>query len=158
MYAYKQLEDENPLFSFKTSLGVQYVLELTKDNFGCAYFNNLYSLSFYPTNTSSNKIKIDVKIQATISTIILDFLNNNKEALIHYICDSSDNRQYGRNRLFNAWFNQSNTSNAYSKLNINYQTPDIIYTLEFIFFSDSYTNTAIETNVVKQMDAFSEYK
>jgi len=158
MYQYKQIEDENPLFLFKTSLGVQYVLELTKDNFGCNYFNNLYSLSFYHTNDTSNKVKIDIKIQATISTIIIDFLNNNKEALIHYICDSSDNRQYGRNRLFNTWFNQSNTSNAYSKLNINYPTPDIMYTLEFIFFSGIYTNTDIETNVVAQLDVFSEYK
>ena len=158
MYTYKLIEDENPLFSFITDSGVKYVLELSKEDFGNNYFKDLYILSFYPTIKQGTKRINDIKIRATISQIIIDFLDNNKDALIHYICDSNDNRQYSRNRLFTKWFNESNTIDVYSKFNLNYPTEDLVYTLEFLFISGKYTSKDLEKKVKQQMNSFSDFK
>ena len=158
MYTYKLIEDENPLFSFVTDSGIKYVLELLKQNFDNIYFKDLYILSFYPVIQEGVKLTNDIKIKATISQIIIDFLDNNKDALIHYICDSNDNRQYSRNRLFSKWFNESNTVDVYSKFNLNYPTEDLIYTLEFLFLTNTYHIKELEKKVKQQMNAFSDYK
>ena len=158
MYIYKQIEDENPLFSFVTDSGVKYVLELLKQDFDNEYFKDLYILSFYPDVQEGVKLSNDIKIKATISQIIINFLKQNPKALVHYICDSIDNRQYSRNRLFTKWFNESNTINYYSKFNLNYPTVALVYTLEFLFISENYNIKELEKKVRQQMNAFSDYK
>lgn len=158
MYRYKQIEDENPLFSFITDTGVKYVLELLKQDFDNIYFKDLYILSFYPVIEKGIKLSNDIKIKATISQIIIDFLSHKEDALIHYICDSSDKKQYSRNRLFSKWFNESNTIDAYSKFNLNYPTEDLVYTLEFLFISKTYNSKELEKKVRQQMNIFSNYK
>lgn len=158
MYTYKQIEDENPLFSFVTDSGVKYVLELLKQDFDNEYFKDLYILSFYPDVQEGVKLSSDIKIKATISQIIIDFLNQNKQALVQYICDSIDNRQYSRNRLFTKWFNESNKINYYSKFNLNYPTAELIYTLEFLFITGNYNPKVLENKVRQQMNAFSDFK
>lgn len=158
MYTYKIIEDENPLFSFITDSGVKYVLELLKQDFDNIYFKDLYILSFYPVIQKGVKLSNDIKIKATISQIIIDFLDNNKDALIHYVCDSNDNRQYSRNRLFSKWFNASNTIDSYSKFNLNYPTEDLIYTLEFLFVTNTYQIKELEKKVKQQMNSFSDFK
>ena len=75
MYTYKLIEDENPLFSFVTDSGIKYVLELLKQNFDNIYFKDLYILSFYPVIQEGVKLTNDIKIKATISQIIIDFLD-----------------------------------------------------------------------------------
>ncbi|WP_298767071.1 DUF6169 family protein [uncultured Polaribacter sp.] len=104
----------------------------------------MYILSFYPVVNEGVKLSNDIKIKATISQIIIDFLDNNKDALIHYVCDSSDKRQYSRNKLFSKWFNESNTINVYSKFNLNYPTEDLFYTLEFLFITNTYQIKELE--------------
>lgn len=158
MYTYKLIEDENPLFSFKTDAGTKYVLELQRQDFDNNYFKDLYILSFYPVIEEGTKHINDIKIRATISQVIIDFLDTNKNALIHYICDSNDNRQYSRNRLFSQWFNASNTVDVYSKFNLNYPTEDLVYTLEFLFISGKYISKDLEKKVKQQMNIFSNYK
>jgi hypothetical protein len=158
MYTYKIIEDENPLFSFITASGVKYVLELLKQDFDNIYFKDLYILSFYPVVNEGVKLSNDIKIKATISQIIIDFLDNNKDALIHYVCDSSDKRQYSRNRLFSKWFNESNTIDVYSKFNLNYPTEDLFYTLEFLFITNTYQIKELEKKVKQQMNSFSDFK
>lgn len=158
MYTYKLIEDENPLFSFVTDSGVKYVLELLKQDFDNIYFKDLYILSFYPVVSEGVKLSNDIKIKATISQIIIDFLENNKDALIHYICDSNDNRQYSRNRLFSKWFNESNTVDIYSKFNLNYPTVDLVYTLEFLFVTNTYQIKELEKKVKQQMNSFSDHR
>ena len=44
----------------------------------------------------------------TIANIFEEFCQNTQEAIIVYICDSSDGRQIIRHRKFNAWFNEYN--------------------------------------------------
>lgn len=158
MYTYKLIEDENPLFSFITDAGIRYVLELSKEDFDNNYFKELYILSFYPDVQKGVKLSNDIKIKSTISQIIIHFLDNNKDALIHYICDSNDNRQYSRNRLFSKWFNESNTVDVYSKFNLNYQTDDFLYTLEFLFVTNTYQIKELEKKVKQQMNSFSDFK
>lgn len=45
------------------------------------------------------------KIKDTIIAIIEDFFIANQDVLL-YICDTSDNREAARNRLFLRWFEQ----------------------------------------------------
>lgn len=160
MYKYTQKEDENPLFTFITDSGVTYILELSTYELGNPFFKNLYSLSFYPV-TNINKINKpidDVKIKTTILNILTEFLENNQQGIIQYICDSSDNRQNSRNRLFNKWFNEVDNRESYNKLNLNYETEEIAYNLEFIFSSTSYKIEELKEQISAQMEEFSEYK
>ena len=160
MYKYTQKEDENPLFTFITDSGVTYILELSTYEFENPFFKNLYSLSFYPiTNISRvNKPIDDVKIKATILNILTQFLESNQQCIIQYICDSLDNRQHSRNRLFNKWFQEANNSKFYHKLNLNYETEEINYNLEFIFSSNSYNIEDIKESINLQLEEFSEFK
>lgn len=50
----------------------------------------------------------DNKIKDTIIAIIEDFFIENQDVLL-YICDTSDNREAARNRLFLRWFKQCST-------------------------------------------------
>jgi hypothetical protein len=50
----------------------------------------------------------DKKTSITIANIFEEFCQNVQEAIIVYICDSSDGRQMIRHRKFNAWFNEYN--------------------------------------------------
>jgi Family of unknown function (DUF6169) len=50
----------------------------------------------------------DKKTSITIANIFEQFYQNLQDAIIVYICDSSDGRQMIRHRKFNAWFNEYN--------------------------------------------------
>lgn len=155
MYNYKQLEDEYPLFIFKTKSYLTYIVSLIPENFNNPYFNNLYALDFSEINNRSDSH--DEFIKPTILKIINEFLISNPYALLHYVCDSVDGKQEYRKRLFKHWYSNHNTKNL-SKLTINYPTQDINYSLEFIFHSDYYKLEELQEKVITQMNEFSNQK
>lgn len=55
--------------------------------------------------------------------ILTTFLDNNKNSLI-YVCDNLDNRQQGRYRKFDRWFEKSKTP-LIEKYDIDFSVHDI---------------------------------
>lgn len=47
----------------------------------------------------------DPKVKGTIISIVEEFFRNNEDILL-YICETGDNKQAMRNRLFVRWFNE----------------------------------------------------
>ena len=155
MYKIEQQEGNDPLFIFNTSNGLTYYVSFQKMEIDSDYFQYLYSVDFGEVN--GFKKPKDELIGVTIKYIISNFLNNKKFALLHYVCDSSDGRHYGRSRLFSTWFDVFKENN-HSKFVINYKNDEIDYQLEFIFNNLEYKLDELETQVIKQMDRFSEFK
>ena len=97
---YQVWEDERG-YSFKTDFGIFYTVEFDpeiSDLDIVAYWFNL-------TNNSHKSSPNDMKIRDTVVCIIEEFFHNNPDILL-YICDTADNQQEMRARLFLRWFNQ----------------------------------------------------
>ena len=156
MYRYKLVEEINPLFSFDTKHNLSYFVSFKKMDFDNPYFLNLFSLDFWEVH--NQKFIKDSLIEDTIIEIIFDFFKIFPNSLLHYVCDSIDNRQNGRSRLFDNWYNKSN-SEKFSKLNIEFKIEsELNYNLEFIFKSEFYIFEEVKNNVLLQLEEFSNYK
>lgn len=156
-YIYTKKEGNNLLFSFVTIHGLEYYVAFRKMNFESDNFKTLFSIDFW--EIYNQKFIKDVAIENTIIEIISTFFESNPEALLHYVCDTTDNKHNFRTKLFDKWYNKS-LNNEFSKLSIIYEVPNelINYNLEFIFKSNVFNMENIRTNVVNQLDDFSNYK
>ncbi len=54
-------------------------------------------------NVNNKKSPRDLKVKDTIIAIVEDFFTKNNETLL-YICETGDDRQFMRSRLFEYWF------------------------------------------------------
>lgn len=156
MYTYSTLEGNYPLFSFSTKHGLNYYVAFRKMDFDNLFFYNLYSFDFWEIN--SQKFLKDNAIEATIIKIVIDFFKHNPSCLLHYICDSVDEKHNFRSKLFKKWYDKSNKE-GFSKLNIEFKVDEIeSYNLEFIFNEAFYTFESVKENVLSQLEEFSNYK
>ena len=73
----------------------------------------LYCVNLYVTN--DNKCHIPNRTAITAINIIKEVLDEDRVLL--YICDTANNRQFARNRLFDRWIRESSKS-QYEKLEI----------------------------------------
>ena len=151
MYKYFRIEDENPLFYFKTKLGYTYTVSFTLESFGNSYFQYLSILDF--SELEGRKSPKDDKISATIIQIIDDYFNQNPETIIHYVCDSTDGYHRSRSRLFSMWF-KNYDRNKINKLKIEHSNQS----LEFLYDSSLYDTDVLQEQVLEQMNIFSEHK
>lgn len=87
-------------YSFTTRYGIVYKLALTTYQLGEV---SAFSLSLYP-ETETNVI--DYWIKNTVVKLIADILNKESN-VIFYICDSEDERQDSRHRVFEYWYQKS---------------------------------------------------
>ena len=121
-------------YYFETDNSVDYSVEFTD---GIRYFMNLpphipvFELNVRVINAVDSIGKpYDPRVEATIVDILSTFFSDNKNSLI-YICDNLDNRQRGRQRKFDGWFNKSNTT-AVEKYNIDFSFLDIEFLVSFM--------------------------
>ncbi len=89
-------------FKFITDSGVIYKIELEKDNL--LQTGETYQLSI--TNYNNIKSPRDSKLRETIIAILIEFFRANNNVLL-YICDTGDEKQSMRSRLFAYWFESS---------------------------------------------------
>lgn len=92
---------ENDEYKFMTDHGVSYriIFSPNKD----IWQNGAYEFSIFNEN---NKISPnDPKVRGTVEAIIEEFFLTNPNILL-YQCETGDNRQAMRARLFNKWFNE----------------------------------------------------
>ena len=156
MYQYKLEEDNSPLFSFVTKHNLHYFVSFKKMDFENSYFSNLFSLDFW--EMENQKFIKDEFIGETIIYIVFEFFKKFPNSLLHYVCDSVDNRQNGRSKLFDKWYNKSENIN-FSKLNIEFKIErELNYNLEFIFKSEYYDFEITKETIIMQLQEFSNYK
>lgn len=62
-------------------------------------------MGFACLSDTQNSVPQDERIVITIVEILKDFFAKNHKALL-YVCNTSDNRQLFRSRLFTIWFNK----------------------------------------------------
>jgi len=85
---------------FHTDYDIVYVVEFEAED----VFSPIPAYWFGVVNRSNLPSPNDSKVRATIICIIEEFFRLNPEILL-YMCDSADEQQAMRNRLFMRWFN-----------------------------------------------------
>lgn len=96
-------------FIFETKHGVVYSVGFLQDV--SFYRDGVYQ--FYLINMSGKTISADKYISETVRVIIEEFFTH-KEAVMLYICDTTDGRQASRDRLFRIWFDTYVHNRSYS--------------------------------------------
>ena len=87
-------------FVFQTDFGIHYVVSFDKEDIvlgGC----NTYQLILQKADGIHTPH--DAKIETTVLAIVNEFFRLNQHVLL-YVCDTSDGKEGGRNRLFLRWF------------------------------------------------------
>lgn len=93
--------------------------------------------------------RYDKKISETIIGITKQLLLSNKEIIIKYLCDISDDKQRQRHITFNQWFNRPDEDlKDYEKYNRRIDIEDSApYYLTFIYNKNVFTRQIIEEEV-----------
>ena len=94
-------------FHFDTDFGVAYTIEFEQDE-SIDYVAYWFGL----INRNGKKSPNDSKIQKTIVCIIEEFFRENPDILL-YMCDSLNQQEAMRARLFLRWFNNFEGRDAY---------------------------------------------
>lgn len=89
-------------FTFQTEIGCHYEIVFEEDNpiGGCETWQ------FIIDKVDDKHQAHDPKVEQTILTILEEFFRERLDVLL-YLCDTSDDRQAGRNRLFLTWFKRN---------------------------------------------------
>ena len=91
----------NDTYFFETDYGVKYMIFFGDD--APIWKSGAYTFDIQNTNQKSSPN--DPKVKETIISIVEEFFRNNDDILL-YICETGDNKQAMRNRLFVRWFNE----------------------------------------------------
>ncbi len=100
--------EKDASFVFSTDFNVAYVLSFEKDFI--IQTQESYQLSL--TNANRRPSPSDPKLKQTIIEIIYEYFRSNNYGLV-YICETGDNKQQARNRIFQHWFNSSKERENY---------------------------------------------
>lgn len=79
---------------------------------------------FFITNDSHEPSHSDPKLKESIIAIIQEFFRENPEVLL-YQCDTSENKQAMRARLFTRWYNTYEFKNRYCVKMIKFMDDDV---------------------------------
>lgn len=106
---------EGDEYRFETDYGLLYAVSFEPE----AMFGDLPAYWFGLANRSLKASPNDIKIRATVTCIIEEFFRANPDILL-YLCDSANDQQAMRSRLFLRWFN------AYAKQQDFYIRTEIV--------------------------------
>ena len=87
-------------YRFETEHGILYAVSFEQENM----LEGIPAYWFGLANRTHKPSPNDVKIRATITCIIEEFFRANPDILL-YLCDTADEQQAMRSRLFMHWFN-----------------------------------------------------
>ena len=111
-------------FVFCTDFGIRYVASFDEEDI---VFGGCKTYQFILQNVEHAHAPHDPKIEATVLAIIDEFFRSNRHVLL-YICDTSDGKESGRNRLFLRWFERHAAPNRFTICTANAQVADeIVY-------------------------------
>ncbi|SDF75753.1 hypothetical protein SAMN04487996_112113 [Dyadobacter soli] len=111
------MPDQYPIFSsqensgsyqffFDTTHGHRYFVRFTPAHYlfqtRCIPCKNVFEVSFHHEGENAES---DPRIKQTIIHLILKFISEHRGPVV-YVCDNLDNKERGRQRLFNRWFQE----------------------------------------------------
>jgi hypothetical protein len=91
---------EGEEYRFETENGILYAVSFESESM----FGEIPAYWFGLANRSQKASPNDIKIRATVTCIIEEFFRANPDILL-YLCDSANDQQAVRSRLFLRWFN-----------------------------------------------------
>lgn len=101
-YALWKTENNGNEYAFHTDCGVQYRIRFDINQ--NIWENGVYEFGIY--NDNGRTSPSDLKVKQTIISVIEEFFVSNPDILL-YQCETGDNKQDARQRLFYRWFNES---------------------------------------------------
>ena len=107
-------------FIFQTDNGIHYRVSFDEEDIvlgGCKTYQ------FILQNVEHARAPHDPKIEATVLAIIDEFFRSNQHVLL-YVCDTSDGKEGGRNRLFLRWFERHSTPERFTICTANAKVED----------------------------------
>ncbi|MBQ7869239.1 MAG: hypothetical protein IJ355_02745 [Prevotella sp.] len=97
--AYHVTSPENGQFVFTTDQGKTYKIGFIQD-----YMISDDGVYQFFINTEDDfKTAPDKRVRQTVMVVLEEFFRQ-KEVVLDYICDTGDNRQAARSRIFSSWF------------------------------------------------------
>lgn len=97
--AYHVTSPENGQFVFTTDQGKTYKIGFIQDYM--ISDDGVYQ--FFINTEDEFKTAPDKRVRQTVMVVLEEFFRQ-KEVVLDYICDTGDNRQAARSRIFNSWF------------------------------------------------------
>lgn len=132
-------------FNFQTDFGVLYRISFRIEQ--TIWDDGAYEFSIINQNQKASPN--DKKLRDTICIIIEEFFNSNPDILI-YQCETGDNRQAMRDRLFIRWFKESEHSDRYY-IKVSTVTAEKVKNFTAIIVQKD--NPQLET-IIKDFDEF----
>lgn len=128
-YRVFQAEENSVLFT--TKHGVSYSVGFAPDY----SFLDEGVYQFFIINLQHQHEAEDEDVFKTIAVVIEEFFNQGQPVML-YICDTMDNRQAIRDRLFKIWFNTYITSENFTMFNDHVKIDDTVYYTSIILKRD----------------------
>ena len=120
LHPYNYSQCNELMYEFTTIHGDVYVAYFIDMAVYSPHFNNVYTFNFESRNEVNSPQ--DERIADTICSIVGTIFEDNKNAVI-IICDNTDNREQGRNRLFQQWYSRINNTSI-CKVDKQYHSED----------------------------------
>lgn len=125
---YRLTPTSRPLFyKFVTDFDVNYTIGFMPDNLQ----SEIEAYEFVIINDYNLKSPRDPKLKRTILSLVYEFFHS-QEAVMLYLCDTGDERQAERSRLFTMWFRNSPYSQMLACLSADFCQEGIINYLTII--------------------------
>jgi Family of unknown function (DUF6169) len=128
------------LYEFTTDQAVVYSVYFGD---GKSYFqnypefsNDVLTFGFDRITASDYKSRMDIRVRITITHVITNFLMDNQDNVLFFVCDSADKKGAARMRMFEYWCKQQKNS-ALEKYNESINTPDVDIHCSIILHSDN---------------------
>lgn len=105
---------------FQTDNGIHYRVSFEEEDF---VFGSCKTYQFILYKVENIHTPHDPKIEETVLAIINEFFRSNQHILL-YVCDTSDGKENGRNRLFLRWFERHAAHERYTICTANAKVED----------------------------------
>lgn len=119
-YEYKIGDDYT--YRFTTDNGIQYVAYFI-DYSGSVGFGKVYSFSFDPEDDRGLGRVFDKRISITIIKILSEFFKFERNSMV-MVCDSSDDKQNARSRLFDQWYQKTQIEHRIEKFDFEHASEE----------------------------------
>ena len=138
-YTLKEAPYADLSFSLTTDYGVNYTLGFMPSDL----MPDIDAYEFAISNTNHRKSPRDPKLRQTILALIYEFFRT-RDAVMLYLCETGDNRQRLRSRLFESWFRTSGQQTTFAFLAA--QLPDEDGILNYVASSPAPTIRALPSS------------
>lgn len=145
-------------YTFFTKQGVEYRVAFHKTQglylASCPVISELVNeVSFEPV-PSATRFSHDNRVSITIVDIIKTALQSGK--IVIFVCDSTDNKETQRRRLFNNWFTKH--GNGFEKYDDEIRTDECNYYCSLLFDPICHNKADIKNAFLRDIDEYGSFK